>query len=236
MEVNSGVSVDPKGGRPLLYGPTKESSRRVSQRRKDATKIFLLQCYVDWQLEKDLHQLSRNLKQMSNADFVEHLIADHAKRCKPNEDKQDAAMQTTNEGIRSVGTQTEEVQATSTTEATTSTPAKKAPTKNWPVSAINPPTFQSQKDSVKRNTMTAFQDKNFEDDDFHEEENQFEDWARAVQELNQSEIPIDQLNAMSLLKQTYLDIVTVIMRARKTQQQQSKMKLILICRILQSHL
>ncbi|PIK61631.1 hypothetical protein BSL78_01449 [Apostichopus japonicus] len=131
---------------------------------------------------------------MSNADFAEHLLSDHAKRCKPNEDKQDAAMQTTNDGIRSVGTQTEEVQATSTTEATTSTPAKKAPTKNWPVSPMSyTPTFQSQKDSVKRNTMTAFQDKNFEDDDFDEEENQFEDWAEAVQELNQSEIPIDQL-------------------------------------------
>lgn len=68
------------GGKPLLHGPDKNSSAKEQQRRRDATKIYLLRSYVNWQMEKELYKHVHDLTSVSNADFAEHLLQDHTKR------------------------------------------------------------------------------------------------------------------------------------------------------------
>ncbi|XP_071820733.1 uncharacterized protein [Apostichopus japonicus] len=69
------------GGRPLLHGPDKNSSAKEQQRRRDATKIYLLRSYVSWQMEKELYKHAHDLTSVSNVYFAGHLLQDHTKRC-----------------------------------------------------------------------------------------------------------------------------------------------------------
>ncbi|XP_071831624.1 uncharacterized protein [Apostichopus japonicus] len=121
-----GTSLGSSGGKPLLHGPDKNSSAKEQQRRRDATKIYLLRSYVNWQMEKELYKHVHDLTSVSNADFAEHLLQDHTKRFQMHLFRKDAESQTeafsaavTTE--RSVDTQKGE----DTPDPVTSTPLKK---------------------------------------------------------------------------------------------------------------
>ncbi|XP_071810969.1 uncharacterized protein [Apostichopus japonicus] len=114
------------GGRPLLHGPDKNSSAKEQQRRRDATKIYLLRSYVSWQMEKELYKHVHDLTSVSNVYFAGHLLQDHTKRCQMHLFQKDAESQTEAFSAavttgRSVDTQKGE----DTSDPVTSTPLKK---------------------------------------------------------------------------------------------------------------
>ncbi|XP_071827646.1 uncharacterized protein [Apostichopus japonicus] len=196
-----GTSVGSSGGRPLLHGPNRNRSVKEQQRQRDATKIYLLRSYVNWQMEKELYKHFHDLTFVSNADFAEHLLQDHTKRCQMHLFRKDAESQTeafsaavTTE--RSVDTQKGE----ETFDPATSTPLKKPSAMFCPMSPVGVDIEQHGRETADHtHTLgNSCSQKELQKEleycsDDEGEEDKFGDWEDVMDELNQSKLSVNQL-------------------------------------------